>query len=84
MDETQFVDGFNGQHTFSNVEPRYVLGEGVVFDQHCHKISSGQELHNEIEIDAVLEGIEQLHDPRRVGFCKDITFSSDMGKLLKM
>lgn len=33
MDESQLVDGFNGQNTFRHVELCHILGKGIVFDQ---------------------------------------------------
>jgi hypothetical protein len=40
MNEAQLVDCLDSQHTLGHVEPRHVLREGVVLDEHGHEISS--------------------------------------------
>lgn len=55
MDETKFVYGFDSQDTFCDVEASNVLGKGIVLDQHSHKITSRQELHDQVQIRRVLE-----------------------------
>jgi len=41
MDEAKFVDGFDGEDTLSDVEPSDIFGEGIIFNQHGHKITTG-------------------------------------------
>lgn len=81
MDEAKFVNRLDRQHTLGHVEPRHVLAEGVVLDQHGHEISSGQELHQEVEVVRVLERVVELNDPGRVGFGEHISFGADVREL---
>ena len=57
MDETEVMHGLDRENALRDVEPRHVLREGIVFDQHRHQVSSGQELHDEIQVCGVLERI---------------------------
>ena len=63
VDETQLVDSLNGKHTLRNVETSDIFRESVVLDQHRHEIASRQELHDQIEVGRILEGVVELHDP---------------------
>ena len=55
MDEAQFVNGFDRQHTLRHVETRNVLSECVVFDEHGHEIAAREELHDQVEVHSILE-----------------------------
>jgi len=55
MDETKVMYGLDRKNTLCDIEPRHVLREGIVFDQHRHQVSSGQELHDEIQVSRILE-----------------------------
>jgi hypothetical protein len=81
MYEPELVDGVDGQDAFCHVETGDVLAECVVLDQHGHEISTGEKFHEKIEILRVLERIEELDDPRRVGLGKHVALSADVGKL---
>lgn len=48
---------------------------------HRHQITSGQELHHEVQIRRVLERVVQLDDPGRVGLCEYVSLGSDVGEL---
>jgi len=50
-------------------------------DLHGHQVSTRQELHDQVEVVGILERVVQLHDPRRVGFCQDVSLGSDMSQL---
>ncbi len=47
-----------------------------------HQVASGQELHDEIEVDNVLEAVVHLDHPRVIGFDQDVTLRSNMSQLL--
>jgi hypothetical protein len=81
MDETQLVHCLNGKNTFRHIEACDILREGIILDQHGHQVSARQELHDEVEVNRILEGVEQLHDPCRVGFGQYITLGSYVSKL---
>jgi hypothetical protein len=82
MDETKVMHGLDRENALRDVEPRHVLRESIVLDQHRHQVSSSQEFHDEVQIRWVLERIVQLHDPRRVGFGKHVAFRADVGELI--
>lgn len=82
MDEPKLVNGLKGKNALGHVEARYVFAKGVVLDEHSHEISSGEELHEEVEVVGVLERVVELDDPRRVGFGEDVSFSAYVGELL--
>lgn len=82
MDEAELVDPFQCEHALGNVEPRHVLGEGVVFDEHRHQVAAGQKLHQEVQVRRVLEGVVQLHHPRRVRLGEHITLRTHMRELV--
>ena len=82
MDEPKVMHGLDRENALGNVEPRHVLREGIVLDQHRHQVPASQELHDEIQVCGILERVVQLYDPRGVGFGQDITFGTDMGELI--
>lgn len=81
MNVSKVMDGFNGQYTFGHVEPSNIFRKHVVFHQHSHQISTREELHDEIQIERVLERVEQLNNPRRCRFRKDISFRAYVSQL---
>jgi len=83
VNEAEVMDSLDGEDTLSHVEAGDILREGVVLDEHGHEITAWQELHDEVEVGAVLEGVEQLNDPWRVRLCEDITLSANVGELEK-
>lgn len=48
MYESKLMHCFYGQNALCNVEPRDVLRECIIFDQHRHEVATRQELHNQI------------------------------------
>jgi hypothetical protein len=66
MYEAELVNSLNGKCDFSHIETSNVLCEDLVLDEHGHKITTGQELHEHVEEGVVLEGGVQLDDPRAV------------------
>lgn len=57
MDETQFVNGFNRQDTLRHIKPRNIFSECIILDEHGHEIATREELHDEIKIHRILEGV---------------------------
>jgi hypothetical protein len=58
-----FMNSFDGEHNLGDVKTGYILRKDLILDQHCHEISSGQELHQHIEEVGVLKGGVELHYP---------------------
>jgi hypothetical protein len=58
MDISEVVDSFNGKNTLRHVESGNILRENVILHQHCHEIATGKKLHDEVQIERVLEGVE--------------------------
>lgn len=81
MDKPKFMNCLNRQNALGHVEPGNILAEGIVLDEHGHQVTARQELHDQIEIRRVLEGVEQLDDPRRIGLGQNVTFSAHMSEL---
>ena len=50
MYETEVVHSLNRKNALGNVEPRNILREGIVLDQHRHQVSPSQELHDEVQV----------------------------------
>lgn len=82
MNKAILVDRLNGQNDLSNIESCDVLREDLILDEHSHKITSWQELHQHVEEVRVLEGCVELYDPGTVRLSQDITFRTDMSQLV--
>lgn len=81
MDEPKFVNGLDSKHALGNIESCDIFRERVVLDKHGHEISTRQELHDEVEVCRVLKRVEQLNDPWRVRFRKDVSFRANVREL---
>ena len=84
MNEPKLVNSLDGKNTLGDVEPSNILRECVVLDEHRHQISSWQELHDEVEVRRILEGVVELHNPWRVGLRENITFGAYVRELEKV
>ena len=82
MNEAQLVHSFNSQNDFGHVEARDVLTEDLVLDEHCHQITSRQELHKHVEECGVLERSVKLDKPRALCVGENIALSANVGKLI--
>ena len=72
VDEAHPVDGLDGAHQLGDVEEGEVLGEGAQLDEEAHHVSSGDVLHDKVEVLAVLEREEELHDPLIVSLGENV------------
>jgi hypothetical protein len=81
MNVSQVVHRFYGKDTLCHVESRDIFREYVVLHEHGHEIASRKELHDEIEVQWVLERIEQLDHPWRRRLGQQVTFRTDVGEL---
>ena len=82
MNKTMLVHSFNGQDDLGDVKSRDRNGEDLVLDEHSHKISSWQELHQHVKFDVILECRVQLDDPWTVRLRQNITLCAYMRKLV--
>ena len=48
MNESDFMDGVNGQGSFCNVELRHLFWQSIFFHKESHHIPTRQKLHNEV------------------------------------
>jgi hypothetical protein len=55
---SEFMDGFNGKDALCHVESGNVFRENIILHQHGHEIASRKKLHDEVEINRVLERVE--------------------------
>ena len=46
---------FYRKDTFCNIEPGDIFREGVVLDEHRHKITTWKEFHDKVQMDRVLK-----------------------------
>lgn len=81
MNEPELVNSLDGKNTLGDVEPSNILRECVVLDEHRHQITSGKELHDEVQVCWVLERIVKLHHPWRVRLGKDVALGADVREL---
>ena len=58
-----FVHRIESQQNLSGVELGLLVGENVLLHEQVHEVSTGQVLHNEVEVIAVLEGTFEGHHP---------------------
>jgi hypothetical protein len=82
MDEAKFVHGFDSQDNLSHVKSRDVFAKDLVLDEHCHQVTTRQELHEHVEECRVLERGVQLDEPRALCVGENVTLSADVGKLV--
>jgi hypothetical protein len=82
VDEAQLVHSFNSQNDFSHVEPCDVLAKDLILDEHCHQVSTWQELHEHVEEGWVLERRVQFDEPWTLCVGENIALGADMGKLI--
>lgn len=64
VDEAHGVDGVQGQHHLGCVEASPLLRHVVVHGE-CDQVSSGHELHHQVEVTVVLESTAQLGDSKQ-------------------
>ena len=57
MNETEFVNGLDSEYALGNIEPGHIFGECVVLDEHGHEVTSGEELHNKVQILRILKRV---------------------------
>ena len=81
MYKTKTVYCFDGEHAFCDVEPRNILRERVIFNEHAHQIAAWQEFHDEIQVGRILERIKKLDNPGGVWLGEDISFRSNVRQL---
>lgn len=82
MDESKLVYRLDSEHQLSHVEPRNILREDFVFDQHSHQITTRQELHQHVQERRILERGVQLDKPRTVGVGQDVPLGTHVGELI--
>lgn len=88
MDVVHFVHGLDRQdlHYIGNyhlryVESRLLLSEYILFDEERHEVPSLQELHHQVQVDLVLEGVLQTDNPR-VAMDQHIPLGPDVRNLV--
>jgi hypothetical protein len=82
MDEAQLVHSLNGKNNFGHVEAGNILAEDLILDEHCHQITTGQELHKHVKESRVLERSVKLDEPGTLSVGENITLSADVSKLV--
>jgi hypothetical protein len=80
---TELMDGINCKYDFRNVKPCPVLGEPLESHELCHEVTTGNILHNQIQVQGVLKRVIQPNNPRIlfvkvIELCQSIAFLLDM------
>ena len=58
VDKAHLVNSLNGEYALCHIETCNVLRESIVFNQHCHEVSTGEELHDKIKVRRILERVK--------------------------
>lgn len=74
VDDAGFVEGFEGQHNFSNVEPRDLLRQLVHFVENHFQVAVRAVVHKEEELICGLKCVVQLHDEGMVHVAQNFFF----------
>lgn len=82
MNEPELMYSLNSESDLSHIEASDILGEDLVLDEHSHKITTRQKLHEHVEESVVLESSMQLDNPWAVRLCENITLRSDVRQLI--
>ena len=82
MDEAQLVHSLNSKNDFCHVESGDILAEDLILDEHCHQITTGQELHEHVKEGGVLERSVKLDEPWTLSVGENVALSADVGKLV--
>ena len=82
MDEAQLVYSLDGKNDFCHVESGDILAEDLILDEHCHQITTGQELHEHVKESGVLERSVKLDEPGTLSVGENVALSADVSKLV--
>jgi hypothetical protein len=82
MDEPKFVHGFDSQDDLGHVESRDVFAKDLVLDEHCHQVTTRQELHEHVEESRVLERGVKLDEPWALCVGENVALSADVRELV--
>jgi hypothetical protein len=63
VDVLYLMDCVQRQQNFSCVELGLLVGENVFFHEQVHQVSSGEVLHDEVEVVCILEGTFEADHP---------------------
>lgn len=63
MNVSEVVNSLNGKCALCHVESCHILRKNVVLHQHSHKVTTGEEFHDQVQIEGILERVEKLHNP---------------------
>ena len=78
VDKVGRVDSLQRQHRLRDVEPRFVLRQGIAAHQQRHHVPARKVLHHQVEKLVVLEGVVQLHHRLVVNLRQEVTLSLDV------
>ena len=82
MDEAQLVHRLDSQNDFCHVESCDVLAENLILDEHCHQVTTREELHEHVKEGGVLEGSVKFDEPWALGVGENVTLSADVSQLI--
>ena len=82
MNESQLVNGLDGQDDLCHVETRDVFTKDFVLDEHSHQVTTRQELHKHVEERRILERSVQFNEPRALSVGENVTLSANVCELI--
>jgi hypothetical protein len=69
-------------NNFGDIEAGSVLRKNILLDKQSHEVTSTEELHDEVEAPVILERAFEVHNPRDVSSCKDVSLRPNMTLVL--
>ncbi len=58
-----------------------LFGECILLHEECHHVSARQELHDQVKVDGVLEGVVHFHNPLVISLNKDVPLWKERKKV---
>lgn len=81
MDVAQFVQLVNGCEHLTDVKSSMLFLQNARVIQQRPEVSSGYVFHSKVDVFGILESIEKLNQPRRLGRSQDISLNENMANL---
>lgn len=74
MNIAQLVQFIHGAKHFRDIKPGVLFFQNSRVVEEGTEITAGDEIHGEVDIGRILEGVEKSDEPGRVGRGEDVSF----------